>query len=170
MTEEQKLILWISFLLVSLISLLIVFFITRKRVKKEKEMVELLEKETYNYYQKLELKDNKYFPYFYTHGSGIRRDFKSKGDKDNITGITLNKNNRFFFDRILYIVNGKLHGEFDKKIIEGKEYIVIDKNIKTIELLVSFEKPSHFLVKYNVIKIDKDKFKIELVKEEEVNE
>ena len=69
MTEEQKLILWISFLIISLISLLIVFFITRKRVKKEKEMVELLEKETYKYYQKLELKDNKYFPYFYTNSS-----------------------------------------------------------------------------------------------------
>lgn len=167
MTEEQKLILWISFLLVSLISLLIVFFITRKRVKKEKEMVELLEKETYNYYQILELKDNKYFPYFYTHGSGIRRDFKSKGDKDNITGIILNKNNRFFFDRILYIVNGKINLPLEKKVIDEQEYIVINDNIKTIELLVSFEKPSHFLIKYKVIKVSKDNYRVELTEVED---
>ena len=170
MPEEVKLLIAIGLLFSSVIALLIVFLYTKKVVNKEKEIVNKLEEETYKYYQNLQLVEDKYFPYFHIHAAGLRGKRGSLGDKDNITNVEAFKNRVFYFDRILYIVNGKLHGEFDKKIIEGKEYIVIDKNIKTIELLVSFEKPSHFLVKYNVIKIDKDKFKIELVKEEEVNE
>ena len=167
MTPEQKLILLISFLLVSLVTSLIVLLVTKKITKKEKELVEILEKETFNYYQNLELKDNLYFPYFYTHGSGIRRDHKSQGDKDNITGVTLGRHNRFFFDRILYIVNGKINMPLEKKVIENQEYIVINDSIKTIELLVSFEKPSHFLIKYKVVKISKNNYKIELTEVED---
>ena len=58
-----------------------------------------------------------------------------------------------------------MHGKFKKEIIDDQEYIIIDDKIKTIELLVSFEKPSHFLVKYQVIKVDKNKYKLEIIKE-----
>ena len=165
MTEEQKLILSCILLLISVIALIIVFVYTKKAVNKEKEIVDSLEKETYEYFRKLQLKDGKYFPYFHTHASGIRGDRKSLGDKDNITGITIGKHKRFYFDRILYIFNEKLHIELDKETIDEQEYIVINNKIKRIELLVSFEKPSHFLVKYNVIKT-KDGYKIELDEKE----
>lgn len=165
MTEEQKLILSCILLLISVIALIIVFVYTKKVVNKEKEIVDSLEKETYEYFRKLQLKDGKYFPCFHTHASGIRGDRKSLGDKDNITGITIGKHKRFYFDRILYIFNEKLHIELDKETIDEQEYIVINNKIKRIELLVSFEKPSHFLVKYNVIKT-KDGYKIELEEKE----
>lgn len=165
MTEEQKLILSCILLLVSVIALIIVFVYTKKVINKEKEIVDELEKKTYEYYKNLQLKDGKYFPYYHTHAFGIRGDRKSLGDKDNITGITIGKHKRFYFDRILYIFNEKLHIALDKETIDNQEYIIINNKIKKIELLVSFEKPSHFLVKYNVIK-DKEGYKLELDEKE----
>ena len=109
-----------------------------------------------------------YFPYFREHAAGIRKDKKSLGDKDNITSIQVEKNKRFYFDKIFYIINNQMKYPIKTKIIEGKEYIVIDDKIKTIELLVSFEKPSNFLVRYNINKIDNNKYTIQLIKE--VNE
>ncbi|MBE6143766.1 MAG: hypothetical protein E7177_07280 [Erysipelotrichaceae bacterium] len=170
MPEEVKIIIAIVLLFSSVIALLIVFLYTKKVVKKEKEIVNKLEEETYKYYQNLKLLDDKYFPYFHTHASGLRSKKGSIGDKDNITNIEAFKNRVFFFDRILYIINNQLHGKFEKEIIDGQEYIIIDDKIKTIELLVSFEKPSHFLVKYQVIKVDKNKYKLEIIKEDEVDE
>ena len=163
MTEEQKLILSIIFFIVSAIALIIVLIYTKKVVKGEKEKVDSFEKETLNYYQNLKLLDNKFFPYFNTHASGVRRSRKYIGDKDNITGIEVGKYNRFYFDRILYIINGKLKYPFSLEKVEEKEYIIINDKIETIELLVSFEKPSHFLIKYKVNNIEKDKYEIELI-------
>ena len=57
---------------------------------------------------------------------------------------------------------------FKTKSINGMEYIVIDDDIKTLELLVSFEKPSNFLIRYQIKKIENNKYKLELI--EEVNE
>lgn len=163
MTEEQKLILAIVLLFSTVIALLITFIYFRKVVKKEKSTVDSLEKETYKFYQNLELKDGIYFPYFHTHAAGIRPKSKSKGDKDNITDITIGKNRVFYFDRILYIINNKLNCPYKKETIDNKEFIVLDDTIKTIELLVSFEKPSHFLVKYQIVKLKDGKYKIELM-------
>ena len=163
MPEEVKIIIAIVLLFSSVIALLIVFLYTKKVVKKEKEIVNKLEEETYKYYQNLKLLDDKYFPYFHTHASGLRSKKGSIGDKDNIINIEAFKNRVFFFDRILYIINNQLHGKFEKEIIDGQEYIIIDDKIKTIELLVSFEKPSHFLIKYKVNNIEKDKYEIELI-------
>ena len=130
MTEEQKLILSCILLIISVVALIIVFVYTKKVVNKEKELVDTLEKQTYEYFKNLQLKDGKYFPYFHTHASGIRGDYKSLGDKDNITGITVGKHKKFYFDRILYIFNEKLHIALDKETIEGQEYIVINNKIK----------------------------------------
>lgn len=163
MTEEQKLIFAIIFFIVSVVALIIVLIYTKKVVKKEKEIVDLLEKESIEFYKNLKLIDNRYFPYFDVHASGIRRSNKYLGDKDVITGIEVGKHNKFYFDRILYIVNEQLKYPFTKEKIEDKEYISIDNKINTIELLISFEKPSHFLFKYKVNKIEKDKYEIELI-------
>lgn len=163
MTEEQKLILALIFLVISIVSFICVFLYTKKVVKVEKQTVESLEKETLDFYKTLKLKDNKYFPYFQTHAAGVRRKNKYEGDRDNITNVTTGKHSKFYFDRILYIINGKLKYPFKKEAIDEKEYIVFDDKIKTIELLVSFEKPSHFLIKYKVNKIEKDKYEIELI-------
>ena len=163
MTEEQKLILAVIFFIVSVIVLIIVLIYTKKVVKKEKEIVDSLEKESIDFYTNLKLIDNKYFPYFNTHASGIRRSHKYVGDKDNITNIEVGKHNKFYFDRILYIVNDQLKYPFKKEKVENQEYIVIDNKINSIQLLISFEKPSHFLIKYKVNKIEKDRYEIELI-------
>lgn len=168
MTEELKIALSILSFVISGISLIIVFTFSKTVLKKEKELISKLEEETYDYYQKLTLLDDMYFPYFKEHAAGIRKDKKSLGDKDNITSIQVEKNKRFYFDKIFYIINNQMKYPIKTKIIEGKEYIVIDDKIKTIELLVSFEKPSNFLVRYNINKIDNNKYTIQLIKE--VNE
>lgn len=161
MTEDQKMILAIIFFACSLIGLLVVFIYQKKVVRKEKEVINSLEEETYKYYQELTLLEDKYFPYFSTHAAGIRRKSKSNGDKDNLTNVSIGKNRIFYFDRILYIVNNQMRYPIKKEIIDNKEYMVIDDKIKTIELLVSFEKPSNFLVKYNVKKLGKNKYELE---------
>ena len=62
MTEEQKLILAVIFFIASVIALIIVLIYTKKVVKKEKEIVDSLEKESIDFYTNLKLIDNKYFP------------------------------------------------------------------------------------------------------------
>lgn len=166
MTPEQKTVLAIVLLFICVIGLLLSFIYFRKVVKKEQEMLNQLEEETYKYYQTLELVEDKYFPYFKSHAAGIRTSKGSIGDKDNITKLEIGKNRVFYFDRILYISNNQMHYPYTIDEIDGQQYIVIDNRIKNIELLVSFEKPSHFLVRYNIIKIGKDKYKLELVEEE----
>ena len=163
MTEEQKLIFSILFLLVSVIAFVFVFIYTKKVVNKEKEIVDALEKNTIAFFNDIKLMNDQYFPYYITHASGVRRHHNYLGDKDNITGIEIGKHSKFYFDRILYIINGKLKYPYKIERINDQEYILINESIKTIELLVSFEKPSHYLFKYKVNYIEKDKFEVELV-------
>jgi hypothetical protein len=165
MTEEQKIILYVSLLVISLIILIIIFLYTKKVIKKENETINKLEEETYKYFESLSLLKNEYFPYFYSHASGIRWTRGSLGDKDNITNLIIGKNRKFYFDRILYIINDQINYPFTKEIIDEKEYIKIDNKINTIEMLISFEKPSHFIIKYKVSNIGENKYKIELIKE-----
>ena len=65
----------------------------------------------------------------------------------------------------MYIINDQINYPFTKEIIDDKEYIKIDNKINTIEMLISFEKPSHFIIKYKVSNIGENKYKIELIKE-----
>jgi hypothetical protein len=131
----------------------IVFSIILKTINKYIEgKNQAIEKETYKYYATLELKDNLYLPYYESHGSGIKFSLKSNGDFDEISQVKLDKKYTFFRDNIIYIINNNLHFQKNLIMIDGKQYLVIDDQIKIIEILVSFEKPSHFLVRYNVCK------------------
>lgn len=168
MTEELRLALSIVSFVVSGVSLIIVFTYSKKVLKKEKELISKLEEETYKYYQDLTLLEDKYFPYFKEHAAGIRKDKTSLGDEDNITSVKVEKKKKFYFDKIFYILNNQMRYPFKTETINEMEYIVIDDDIKTLELLVSFEKPSNFLIKYQIKKIENNKYKLELIKE--VNE
>ena len=168
MTEELRLALSIASFVVSGISLIIVFTYSKKVLRKEKELINKLEEETYKYYQELTLLEDRYFPYFKEHAAGVRKDKNSLGDGDNITSVKVGKKKKFYFDKIFYILNNQMRYSFKTKSINGMEYIVIDDDIKTLELLVSFEKPSNFLIRYQIKKIENNKYKLELI--EEVNE
>lgn len=52
--------------------------------------------------------------------------------------------------------------DLDIVTIDERKYIKLNDKIKTIEILVSFETPSHFLAKFKVNRLDKDKYSIEL--------
>ena len=165
MTEEKRMVLSIIFFALSALALIVVFTYNKKVLSKDKEVIAKLEEETYNFYQNLTLIDDKYFPYYKEHAAGIRRKSKSTGDKDNITSIEIGKNRKFYFDQIFYIVNNQMRYPYKLETIDGKEYLVIDDKIQTIELLVSFEKPSNFLVRYKVNKVGKNKYQLELMPE-----
>ena len=118
-------------------------------------------------YMNIELVDGNLFPYREKLISGVKHDFKIKEELvDEVTKIKLKKRYSFFEIKVIYIVNNSLHYPLKFKEIEGKKYIILDKDIKTIELLISFDKPSHFLLRYD-FKYNKDgiTYKVEEEKE-----
>ena len=167
MTNEQKIILALVLLFISGIALLIVLICFKKYIKRETQMIDSLEEETKKIYTNLELVDEKYFPYFPTHAAGIRRKQGMMNDIDCITSLEAGKNKIFYLDKIIYIINDKMRYQYDIEKIEEKEYIVINDNIRTIQVVLSFERPSYLIFKYEITKIEKNKYKITLIKEDE---
>lgn len=166
MNEQTKLILSIVFLALSLVLLIIVFAYTKKDAKYRKIKIDELELESVNFYKDLKLKDDIYFPYYKEHCSGLIPSIKSKGDIDLLSKVEVKKGYKYNKDKIIYIINDSLH--YDNKVVEidNQEYIEINKDIKTIQVLISFEKPSHFIAKYRVESLN-DGYKVELIEEED---
>lgn len=126
-----------------------------------------LDNGSYDYYLNLKLKDNLYFPYFDTHASGVRYQNKSIGNKDKLSGVEVKKHYSFYDDNIIYIINNRIKYPLEIVDIDNQKYIKLNDDIKDIELLVSFETPSHFLAKFKVNKLDLNKYEIELVSTKE---
>lgn len=126
-----------------------------------------LDNVSYDYYLNLKLKDDLYFPYFETHASGVRFTIKSKGAKDNLSGVEVKKHYSFYDDNIIYIINNNMKYPLEIVNIDDQKYIKLNKDIKDIEILVSFETPSHFLAKFKVNKLDSNKYQLELVSKKE---
>lgn len=160
--DFTKLIIFSSILIVVLFVAIFFTIIVKKKTAYAKSKTVELDNESYNYYLNLKLKDDLYFPYFETHASGVRYKYNSKGNKDILSGVEVNKRYSFYDDNIIYIINNKMKYDLDIVTIDERKYIKLNDKIKTIELLVSFETPSHFLAKFKVNRIDKDKYSIEL--------
>ncbi len=160
--DFTKLIIFSSILIVVLFITIFFTIIVKKKTAYAKSKTVELDNESYNYYLNLKLKDDLYFPYFETHASGVRYKYNSKGNKDILSGVEVNKHYSFYDDNIIYIINNKMKYDLDIVTIDERKYIKLNDKIKTIELLVSFETPSHFLAKFKVNRIDKDKYSFEL--------
>lgn len=168
MGEKEVLILSVIFLIVSIVVLVTVSILIKRNKNYRNHIISELEKNSYLYYQELKLLDNEYFPFFAEHASGIISSYKSKGEIDCLSNVSLKKHYKFVKDKIIYIVNNNLHYPLEIVIINERKYIKLSRDIKTIELLVSFEKPSHFLAKY-AVKYVNNSFKLELIEEGDNN-
>ncbi len=160
--DFTKLIIFSSILIVVLIFAILFSIIVKKKTAYAKSKTIELDNKSYDYYSNLKLKDDLYFPYFETHASGVRYKFSSQGNKDVLSDVEVKKHFSFYDDNIIYIINNKMKYDLDIVTIDERKYIKLNDKIKTIEILVSFETPSHFLAKFKVNKLDKDKYSIEL--------
>jgi hypothetical protein len=152
MSDLGRLILSIVLAILALGLLIFVTVFTKKRNAYVQGVLISLEENNKNYYLNTNLLDGKYFPYHERLKSGLRHKFGVKDERDEITNITLRKNYTFFDERVIYIVNNNLHYPLNIVEIEKKKYIELDSKIKTIEILVSNERPSHFLLKFEFVK------------------
>ncbi len=157
-----------STILVLTLAIAIVFTVTvKKHTNYQKSKTNELDNNSYDYYLNLKLKDDLYFPYFETHASGVRYLHKSNGSKDKLSGVEVKKHYSFYDDSIIYIVNNRMKYQLDIVTIDEQKYIKLNDDIKDIEILVSFETPSHFLAKFKVNKVNSNKYEIELVSKKE---
>lgn len=146
--EEIKLLLSIIFFVITLVFLIVVLIFIKKRNKYFSDVLKDIEEKTKDYFMNIEIEDCNLFPYHNNVVAGIGTKLSSKGEFDDLTKIKLKKHYNFFHQKIIYIVNNTLSYKFDIVLKNDKEYIVIDKKIKTIEILVSNNKPSHYMLKY----------------------
>lgn len=148
MSDEVKLILSICFFVLSMTLFIIIYMMMKRRSRYISEMQNTIEEEIKNYYLNLKIEEN-LFPYHEKLISGVRYDLLKKGkDSDSTFEIPLKKHYSFFEAKPIYIVNNNLKYLFEFKEVDNKKYIIIDKKIKTLELLVFFDKPSHIMFKY----------------------
>jgi len=152
MSDLGRLILSIVLAVFALGLLIFVSILTKKRNGYVQGVLLAIEENNKNYFLNTNLLDGKYFPYHERLKSGLRHKFGCKDEFDEVTNITLKKNYTFFDERVIYIVNNNLHYPLKIVEIENKKYIELDRKIKTIEVLVSNEKPSHFLLKFEFVK------------------
>lgn len=148
MSEMENLIISIvTFVILLALLIFIIIFFKRKRDYVENTLLEI-DRKNKLYYLNLKLKDDNLFPYFEKVKTGIRTNFESKGEFDSRTSIKLKPHYSFFEDRIIYIINNNLH--YPKQIVssDDQKYILIDDDIKTMEILITNERPSHYLLKY----------------------
>ena len=130
------------------IALIFVKKIEKYKLQEYKNLVLNSEK----YFQELELFEGRYLEMVEYHGANIEFSFKNKYSFDYISNLTLKKNYSFIQDKVIYVFNEKL--SVKPSIIEynGKKYFEITDKIKSVNILVSFEKQSHILANYKVIK------------------
>jgi len=148
MNETQRLVLSIVILVISIGVFIFFLIFTRRKSSYRLNVLKAIEQGNKQYYLSLKLKDDIYFPYYPRLKSGFKYDFKSPGEEDVISNIKLNKHYSFLDERVIYIINNELHYPMNKVTIDNQEYILIDKRIKTIEMLISNDLPSHFLIKF----------------------
>jgi hypothetical protein len=157
----------LTFFVVSLV------IINNKRRYADERYIELVSK-TVEYYQNLQLKDDKFFPYFFDHAASVLPKWGKDGfNIDPITNLTLKKNYVYLKDRLLYIINERIviHPPLIK--IDNLDYIQIDNKIKTVSVLVSFSKKDSMLIDYKIKRTNKDNYSLELMsvkKGDEINE
>lgn len=140
----------IIFSLAVVLGIVLIFI---KKIEKYKNYMYIeLVTNSENYFRELSLLEGKYLEIIETHGANIEFSLKNHHSFDYISNVSLKKNYSFIQDKVLYIFNEKLS---IKPLIvekEGKKYFEITDELKSINILVSFEKQSHILAKYKVIK------------------
>ena len=152
-------------LLLSLALLVSVFIVIRKienyRSTKMNEVLNAYKE----YYLNLKVKDHKLVPYHEENGSVVEFKFKSKGEVDPVTNVSLNKHYVYFKELIYYMGNDKLGYDFDFETIDNQKYIILNDKIKTIQVLTTFGNKETLLIKYKVIK-NEDSYSLEIDNEE----
>ena len=133
------------------------FLLIRKFKNFRRQVFIDIENKNKEYYLNLVLKENNLFPYYERLKSGYLFSFKTKNDFDEVTTITLKNHYKFVDERVIYIINDELKYK-DKEIVEidNKKYLKLNPKIKHLEMLVSNDLPSHFMLRFE-FKYDGDK-------------
>lgn len=164
MTEVEMLICSIVFFALALSFFICMLVILKNRKKYFDDVLIEIENKTREYFTTILVEDKNLFPYHDEVVAGVSHKFKSE-EYDELTKIRLKKGYTFAKQKVIFIINNDLN--YHKTIIRknNKEYLVIDDNIKQLEILISSYRPSHYMLKYT-FKHDKEgvKYEVEEVK------
>lgn len=137
-------------LLVILLILTIIFIILRKsEIYIRKTMEEVVEKSK-NYFQELQVYQDRYLEYIEFNGSNIDYALKKENDFDPLSKVVLKKHYKFFKDKILYYFNDNLSIKVETIKENGKNYFILNDKLKTLGVYVSFRGNNHIVVKYKI--------------------
>ena len=153
-------------LLIVAFVLLVIAFLKIRKIERYRE-TKLDELVTLNkaYFENIELKDGIYLPYFEENASFIDYAFKSKGDKDLISGLELPKHYRFFRNKVFYLFDDVLKNSKEVETLENKTYLKLSKSVEKIGIMLCFGTKSNYIVTYEVQE-NKGEFKLKLLSSE----
>ena len=151
--DEYIYLIVVSILVVIL--LVALFFVKKSQKYIDGEYQHLLENSD-EYLKNISLKDGKYLEKVKTHGASITYKLNSDGDFDYISNLSLKKNYAFLQDRVVYIFNDNWKTKVEIKVIDNKEYYVLNNQIDNVNILLSFERSQHILARYIVKKVNQE--------------